>query len=603
LARVLFGPLFHESSIDHFMAIGFGFLAGYSGLVLTQRGRRGFSRYFSLAYLGVVATVIWYALVIVVVLRFGRGTLDLVPPDVPRTLQISTVTALGIIALARVTWRFWSGSAARLAAPALAGIAPLVAATALLVASTAMFSTEGHDQSHYASHVMMLSTSILSIIFIALAFRPSTNREAVLSSSRARWGAMLLAAAALAVLVFPWAQGIATRITPLFAAVALLGTLKFVIVAGLVYALLRGFGRNAIRKSVFWGLCTVLLVAEQLPAAKVHMFRVLNPFYPDAVVFPDIPLTLQVDGDVFEPDFDHFRLSRVNAYARPPLFRYLYGKSEPHANLAYRYGVPSYSGQAQVMSRRYHEFWEKLGSGDNLAEGRTVAATETNERFLDLVGARYVFEPGEQKIRIRPTALSRFMLFGGYRRVPENQILDALAEPGFEPRREALLPTSSLPKGTDVSLPAQELDYQSAGADRITLDVVADRTSLLLFNDSYHYGWKATLDDHPTAVLQANYAFMGVMIPKGSHRVEFRFEPPSLAWIGYFRIAAAGLFLVFLCGFGALSWQRRNQPPRFHAEHLIAATNNPLRRYGAVWLLLTLLTATAAFHAATIHTS
>jgi hypothetical protein len=309
-----------------------------------------------------------------------------------------------------------------------------------------------------------------------------------------------------------------------------------------------------------------------------------------------------------------------------------------------------------------------------------------------------VFDGRKQQIHLRPTALSRFMLFGSYKRMPGENILAMLAEPSFDPRRVALLPSLKLqrkkvsselrsnlgvrnleksrenhawhsnsgealpqwiihtygkptvlnqlilsPQATsiggseherapsdfelqgsndgkswkrllkvndlrfdrnaksrswsfdnskpfrhyrlfihavanggslvtvstfhltavDKSLPsmlARSLNYDSVVSDRITLDVVANKKSLLFFNDTYHYGWKALIDGRKVEVEPTNHAFMGVMVPEGSHRVEFRFEPESLLWIGRFQLAAAVLFVLFLGGFCALSWRKGDRP-------------------------------------------
>ena len=71
---------------------------------------------------------------------------------------------------------------------------------------------------------------------------------------------------------------------------------------------------------------------------------------------------------------------------------------------------------------------------------------------------------------------------------------------------------------------------------------------MLLLNDHYDSNWKVLVDGHPEKLLRCNFIMRGVHLPAGSHRVEFRFEPPyrllyvSLSGIGIGLL----LFLVLL---------------------------------------------------------
>jgi uncharacterized membrane protein YfhO len=46
-----------------------------------------------------------------------------------------------------------------------------------------------------------------------------------------------------------------------------------------------------------------------------------------------------------------------------------------------------------------------------------------------------------------------------------------------------------------------------------------------VLSDVYYPGWIATMDDRPATIYPANFAFRAVLVPGGSHRVVFVFEP------------------------------------------------------------------------------
>ena len=72
-------------------------------------------------------------------------------------------------------------------------------------------------------------------------------------------------------------------------------------------------------------------------------------------------------------------------------------------------------------------------------------------------------------------------------------------------------------------------------------------------SDVFYPGWTATIDDQPTTLYPANFAFRAVLVPPGEHRVAFTFEPPT--WrVG---LAISALTVVGLIVFGVTAWRRR----------------------------------------------
>ena len=69
--------------------------------------------------------------------------------------------------------------------------------------------------------------------------------------------------------------------------------------------------------------------------------------------------------------------------------------------------------------------------------------------------------------------------------------------------------------------------YQSQD---VQIEVVLDRSGILVLNDTAYAGWTATVDGHPTEWFDANYLFRGVLLAPGKHAVRFRYQPKSFRW-------------------------------------------------------------------------
>jgi hypothetical protein len=65
--------------------------------------------------------------------------------------------------------------------------------------------------------------------------------------------------------------------------------------------------------------------------------------------------------------------------------------------------------------------------------------------------------------------------------------------------------------------------------NRIEVEVDSAHAGVLVLHDLYYPGWVAAVDGRETRILPIDTLFRGVRVPRGRHRVVFRFEPFSLA--------------------------------------------------------------------------
>ncbi|GBD26749.1 hypothetical protein HRbin30_02091 [bacterium HR30] len=68
---------------------------------------------------------------------------------------------------------------------------------------------------------------------------------------------------------------------------------------------------------------------------------------------------------------------------------------------------------------------------------------------------------------------------------------------------------------------------------RVAVEVVSARPALLILNDTFYPGWRATVDGRSAPIYRANFLFRGVPVQPGDHQVVFEYVPWS------FRIGAA----------------------------------------------------------------
>ena len=95
---------------------------------------------------------------------------------------------------------------------------------------------------------------------------------------------------------------------------------------------------------------------------------------------------------------------------------------------------------------------------------------------------------------------------------------------------------------------------------RMLLEIDATSRGRLTFQERYHPGWRAWLDDEPQRVEPADGEFLSCSVPAGKHRLRIEFRPASLRRGAL--VSLSGLGLTMACC--ALGWLRS----RRHSEAL-----------------------------------
>lgn len=231
-----------------------------------------------------------------------------------------------------------------------------------------------------------------------------------------------------------------------------------------------------------------------------------------------------------------------------PMWYGLQNAAGEHGNQLQRYNEVAGPGQSSMVD--FHNFT----SGDP----RFLAAA--NIRYLVLSSElqvpwlREVFR-GQQAIVYENTlALPRAYLAERAVPVADSGGIVAMQDSSWNPLTTAFVETArplGLPEGP-LQGNAQVTRYEP---DQVTVRTTSNRAALLVLSDNWYKDWHATVDGKAVDILRTNHAFRGVVVPAGTHTVEFRFQPREL-YTGL-NIYLACLALLALYGIYLLIRSRR----------------------------------------------
>jgi hypothetical protein len=249
------------------------------------------------------------------------------------------------------------------------------------------------------------------------------------------------------------------------------------------------------------------------------------------------------------------------------------------SNFEMMYGLKTPGGY-DFRLKRTHRILTPFGlpRGQNALSAAAIAASPPHGTF-DLLGARYllattdnsssadleshpdrfplVYRDHHVRVYEDVTALPRAFFLPATavdRYVTEAQEADAVTAPTFDASRRLVLSGTpeSGPAGSSSErgemVPAANF-RESPG--RATFQLDAPAAGFVIVSVSSYPGWRAWVDDRPTELVRADYAFQGIPVGPGRHRVVLRFDPPmfrasflvSLAgWLGLIVYAVSRRF-------------------------------------------------------------
>jgi hypothetical protein len=234
-------------------------------------------------------------------------------------------------------------------------------------------------------------------------------------------------------------------------------------------------------------------------------------------------------------------------------------------DLPMMHDIQQVGGEHGNQLQRYNEY---VGAGQQASQP-TYQNLGSDARFRAAGDVRFVVisaqvqDPafreayrGQQAIVYQNTeSLGRAWLVGQAIRAGADQTLATMQSPRWDPRVNAVVESPrDLPLGgANVRGTAQVTRYE---ADRVDVATQANGAALLVLADNFYKDWKATVDGRPAEIYRTNHTFRGVVVPGGSHRVSFTFEPEGLYTGFYLYLATLGLLAAY--GIWLLvAWRRR----------------------------------------------
>lgn len=139
-----------------------------------------------------------------------------------------------------------------------------------------------------------------------------------------------------------------------------------------------------------------------------------------------------------------------------------------------------------------------------------------------------VYQDEDVQIVERHRALPRAWIVHSVRSAPADDAISVLATGSTDPSTDAFVdgPAPDIDNAADPH--ADQAVIRSYAPEHIQVETITDARGLLILSEVAYPGWRVSIDGQPAKLYTANGLFRAVVIPIGTHTVEFTFQSRSL---------------------------------------------------------------------------
>jgi hypothetical protein len=134
----------------------------------------------------------------------------------------------------------------------------------------------------------------------------------------------------------------------------------------------------------------------------------------------------------------------------------------------------------------------------------------------------------------------------------------------FDARHAALVDSSNVPPTLTFSTGASAVSVGRVGDGNIDVRVTSQGGGFLVLSENAYPGWRVRVDGSEAPIYRADVTLQGVVVPAGTHRVDFTMESRSLRWglvtSGISTIICVALFLGSQVGARSTIREQRVEP-------------------------------------------
>ncbi|MFZ2431297.1 MAG: YfhO family protein, partial [Lutibacter sp.] len=191
--------------------------------------------------------------------------------------------------------------------------------------------------------------------------------------------------------------------------------------------------------------------------------------------------------------------------------------------------------------------------------------SKNNIEVLNMLNTKYfIFEDGSRRetVQQNPNPNGNAWLVNTIK-IVDNANEEILALDSLKTKTEAVIDKRFVAEGFNANYPKDStatIQLTSYALNNLVYDFNSNANQFAVFSEIYYKdGWNAYIDGNLTPHYRVNYVLRGMEIPKGKHKIEFKFEPTVVKKGTTIALISYGLLLVIFAGWIFIERRKTNR--------------------------------------------
>ncbi len=221
-----------------------------------------------------------------------------------------------------------------------------------------------------------------------------------------------------------------------------------------------------------------------------------------------------------------------------------YGAINNNANFNAYFLLEDLYGYSAIKPREFQDIIDVVGPANPTLWRMLNVKYIVTSKPVNLAGFSLINKSDKSIVYRDEDALPRIYFVDSVKIDTGMSLLNRIKNSSFDPKNVAFTGEKIDVGPVDSTAYARILDYKD---ELIKVDANASGNNFLFLGNNYiPYGWKASIDGNKTKIYKADYGFMGIVVPKGRHSIEFTFAPESFYVSKYIALILSSSLILIL---------------------------------------------------------
>ena len=202
------------------------------------------------------------------------------------------------------------------------------------------------------------------------------------------------------------------------------------------------------------------------------------------------------------------------------------GSFSQNSNFNAYFLLEDFYGYSGIKPRAYQDIMDVVGPANPTLWRMLGVKYLVLDQPVQMAGLTLLSGNDKTFVYRNDAALPRAYFVNKVEKKSGADVLNLIKENAFDPKEIAYVQDKDLKvDALDSTVTSKIIKYTD---ERLKLDVNASGNNFMFFGSTYlPTGWKAFVNNNKTEIFRTNHGFMGIIVPKGKHLVEFHYAPTS----------------------------------------------------------------------------